>query len=94
MAKVLINMTREPVYNKAGKLIGHLEHKDYVERPDPAPPSREAPPVSHPEAPRRVITMTPRELLRVMHRALVATAPQAPDVLEGVLRIQRERGQR
>jgi len=86
MAKRLISTSREPVFNKAGTLIGHLTHRDYVEEPDPTPaPVEQAPPVR---------TMTARELRRAIDAALVAGVPEPPKVMQEVLKIQCERNGR
>jgi hypothetical protein len=86
MAKRLISTSREPVFNKAGTLIGHLTHRDYVEEPDPTPaPVEQAPPVR---------TMTARELRRAIDAALVAGVQAPPDTMQEVLRMQQARGQR
>jgi hypothetical protein len=49
MARILINTTREEVYNAQQKLIGYLTHRDYVERPAPPAPGR--PQAPHAAAP-------------------------------------------
>jgi hypothetical protein len=86
MAKRLISTSREPVFNKAGTLIGYLTHRDYVEATDPPPaPVEQASPVR---------TMTTTELRRAIEAAVVDGVPAPPDTMQAVLRIQQTRGQR
>ena len=87
MAKRLISTSREPVFNKAGKLLGYLTPRDYVEEPapPPAPVVQQVPPVR---------TMTARELRRAIDAALVAGVPEPPKVMQEVLKIQCERNGR
>ena len=87
MAKRLVSTSSEPVFNKAGKLLGYLTPRDYVEEPapPPAPVVQQVPPVR---------TMTARELRRAIDAALVAGVHAPPDTMQEVLRMQQARGQR